>query len=34
MEEDLGKLKKVVYPFWFLALMVNSALLIGYYYQD
>ena len=32
MEEDLSKLKKVVYPFWFIALCINSALLVGYYY--
>lgn len=30
----MTKVKKVVYPFWAIALMCNSVLLIGYYYQD
>lgn len=33
-DESLKKLKRVVYPFWFFAFLVNSMLVIGYFYQD
>jgi hypothetical protein len=33
-DEDIAKIKTVVYPFWTIAFFCNSLLLIGYYYQD
>ena len=33
-QESLKQVKKVVYPFWTIAMIFNSLLLIGYYYQD
>ncbi|CDW75160.1 cytochrome c biogenesis protein [Stylonychia lemnae] len=33
-DESLDKVKKVVYPFWTIAIIVNGILLIGYYNQD
>ena len=33
-EEELETVKKVSYPFWTIATIVNCLLLIGYYYQD
>eukprot|EP00347_Sterkiella_histriomuscorum_P009334 403341609 len=33
-DESLNTVRKIVYPFWIVAIMVNSILLIGYYYQD
>ena len=33
-DESLQKVKKVVYPFWTIAFMIHSVLLVGYYYQD
>ncbi len=31
-QESLKQVKKVVYPFWTIAMIFNSLLLIGYYY--
>ena len=33
-DESLKQVKKVVYPFWTVALLVNGCLLVGYYYQE
>ena len=31
-EETLNKVRRVVYPFWSIAFVINGILLIGYYY--
>lgn len=31
-DESLKSLKKVVYPFWSILIVVNGLLMIGYYY--
>ena len=33
-DETLKKAKKVYYPFMTVAIIINSLLIIGYYYQD
>lgn len=33
-DETLEKVKRVVYPFWSIAFVINGLLLIGYYYQE
>ena len=34
IQEHATTAKRVMYPIWTIAIIVNSLLLIGYYYQD